>query len=95
MRRVPLILAAIALAATVALGSCFSRPTTKCSFVCANDGACPEEYQCGTDDRCHLVLDDGTLAMCDPDDIVPDASGSGSGIDAGTPLDAGDSLDAP
>jgi hypothetical protein len=94
MRRVPSILAALALLGSLALGSCFSRPSTKCSFLCGDGTVCPEDYECGTDDRCHLVLDIGELAVCDPDDIVPDAGGGG-GLDSGSPVDAGATLDAP
>jgi hypothetical protein len=89
MRRVLLLFAALA------LGSCFSKPSNRCAFLCGTGNACPEDYECGSDDRCHLVLDNGDLAECEEELDQADASIDviSPTPDAGTP-DAGAELDA-
>ena len=79
MRR-SLWIAAALVAAAAAFSSCFSMPTTPCAFVCGSGGVCPEDYQCGGDNRCHLVLDDGELAVCTDSIGTPDGM---TGLDAG------------
>jgi len=94
MRRASWFLLAAALAATV-LASCFSRPSSRCAFLCGTGGTCPEDYRCGSDDRCHLVQDNGDLAQCDDELFEPDAHPADASIDVISPaIDAGDSLDA-
>jgi hypothetical protein len=52
------------LACAAALAGCYDQPKPNCTFVCGEGGACPDDYQCGTDDLCHLVLPGGALAEC-------------------------------
>ena len=46
--------------------ACYRPPEPDCGFVCGPGGACPADYTCGRDKRCHR---DGTPAslVCDVD----------------------------
>ena len=35
--------------------SCYSPPEPDCGFFCGSGGACPSDYTCGGDQRCHLI----------------------------------------
>jgi hypothetical protein len=49
--------------ATLALGAgCFNPDKPTCSYVCSDTGPkCPEDYECRSDNYCHLV---GTVGEC-------------------------------
>ena len=90
---------ALGLLAILALGSCFSKPTARCAFLCGTGSVCPEGYECGGDGRCHLVLDSGDLAQCDDELDQPDARPVDASIDVISPTadampDADESQDA-
>lgn len=72
---------------TVTSAGCYDTPKPKCAFLCGTAGECPLDYMCGpADNRCHLVEDNGALAVCE--DPLP---GDAAVIDA--PIDAGNALD--
>jgi hypothetical protein len=75
MRRLlaPLALGSVAILAT----ACFNKPQPACAFLCGPANACPDNYTCAADNRCHLVTASG-LAQCQ--DSLP--------IDAAPPGDA-------
>jgi hypothetical protein len=82
------------LLAALQTGACYETPKPNCAFLCGEGGACPEGYQCSAeDDRCHLVLPGGGLAVCEmplpPDAARADAPVDGAidapGLDAGPP----------
>jgi hypothetical protein len=58
---------------TLLFASCYQTPRPACAFLCGEDGACPDGYECGGDNRCHRVESDGSLAEC-PDPLPIDAS---------------------
>ena len=74
----------------VLCAGCFDPRKPACAFLCGANGACPEGYMCGGDDRCHLVTAGGPAACEDPlppdgtvfdgalPDTVPDGSVDGS-----------------
>jgi hypothetical protein len=74
----------LALLALVSSVGCFEKPRAKCTFVCGPGGECPSDYQCGSDNRCHLVSETGALEMCDPevDASVADAATADAAADA-------------
>ncbi|HEY0193824.1 MAG TPA: hypothetical protein VGC42_22060 [Kofleriaceae bacterium] len=86
--------AAIALAVGLAGllgGSCYHVPEPGCGFVCGPDGACPGDYTCADDHRCHR---NGTPAslVCATLDAAPDAAVDAAIVDAAsspTPAAAG------
>lgn len=94
----------ILLALSLLAVGCYETPKPNCAFLCGQSSPmgpadqCPEDYACGDDGRCHLVLDNGQLAMCETplpfDAPRPDAPLDG-GIDAppGT-IDASGMIDA-
>lgn len=55
---------AIWLAAVVGVPGCYDQPRPNCTYACGPSNACPPMYMCGSDDVCHLVLDNGELAVC-------------------------------
>jgi hypothetical protein len=67
---------------------CYQTPKPACAFLCGAGGECPDGYECDTDNRCHRVESNGSLAEC-PDPLPIDANAP---IDSSTPLDA--ALDA-
>src|SRR4051812_17889642 len=83
------------LAGALETGACYDTPRPSCAFLCGEGSACPEDYQCSAEDnRCHLVLAGGALAVCErplgEDAARPDApvdGGIDGSIDAG-PADA-------
>ncbi len=46
----------------VVLASCYRPPQPACGFVCGANGACPEDYACAEDNRCHLA---GVGSLCE------------------------------
>jgi hypothetical protein len=75
------LLGACLLLATAA--GCYDTPRPNCAFLCGSGGACPDGYQCGSDDRCHLVLENNQLAMCEDTLPTADASNDAPVADAG------------
>ena len=48
------LLLALALALSLfAVPSCFKVDEPPCSYLCADDGKCPENYVCASDGYCH------------------------------------------
>jgi hypothetical protein len=86
---------AFVLVAPLAAVGCYDQPQPACTFRCAAaDQACPSGYQCGGDDRCHLVMSGGGLAQCEEADapVQIDATATAdAAIDAATDaaVDAG------
>jgi hypothetical protein len=73
------------LIALALLAGCFNAPKPNCAFLCGEGNACPDEYQCSTaDNRCHLLLDNGDLAVCE-DPLPVD----GSVVDGPVIIDGG------
>jgi hypothetical protein len=46
----------------VVIASCYRPPQPACGFVCGANGACPEDYACAEDNRCHLA---GVGSLCE------------------------------
>jgi NAD(P)-dependent dehydrogenase (short-subunit alcohol dehydrogenase family) len=62
------------------VAACYSVPTPDCGFLCGPNGACPDEYTCADDHRCHRVGAPADLVCSTPDaaidamvDAMPDA----------------------
>jgi hypothetical protein len=56
--------AGLCLGVIIALGigiACYDPPRPACGFICGNGGACPDDYHCATDNRCHLNGTPATL----------------------------------
>jgi hypothetical protein len=49
------------------LGACFSPREPACAFSCANNGPCPPDYVCGSDNLCHRA-DDAGVCLFEPVD---------------------------
>jgi len=89
-RSLRLALAALSTLATLALGGCFNAPKPNCAFLCGDQNACPDEYQCSSaDGRCHLLVN-GAPAMCE--DTLADGSIIDSSVPDGRMIDG--SVDA-
>src|SRR5713101_3037762 len=56
----------------VLMCACFEKPKPNCAFLCGAQGACPTDYRCGGDSRCHLLVN-GSPQACD-DTLPLDAS---------------------
>jgi hypothetical protein len=78
---------AFLLAVTVAAAGCYETPKPNCAFLCGAAAECPDDYMCGGDGRCHLVMSGGALATCE-EPIPVDASESDAPIDVAD-FDAG------
>ena len=48
------------------LTACYKSPEPDCGFVCGPSGACPDDYRCATDNRCHRNGTPGSL-VCGTD----------------------------
>ncbi len=46
----------------VAIAGCYRAPQPACGFVCGTNGACPDNYSCEADNRCHLA---GVGSLCE------------------------------
>ncbi|MBA3393821.1 MAG: Ig-like domain-containing protein [Deltaproteobacteria bacterium] len=57
----------------VALGGCYGPPKPDCGFRCGPAQACPADYTCGNDNRCHLNGSSPTLQCGTADASVADA----------------------
>jgi hypothetical protein len=71
-----LIVGGIAAVAARVLVGCYTLPEPACGFECGSDGACPTEYSCAADNRCHLNGSPTDLVCVIPDaaiDAAPDA----------------------
>jgi hypothetical protein len=66
-----------------ALMACYSPPQPVCGFVCGSGGACPPDYHCGNDHRCHLNGSPDSTMCAGPDAATPDA-----GVDSRCDIDA-------
>lgn len=66
---------------------CYDVPKPDCGFVCGPDSACPDEYTCADDHRCHRDGTPSTLVCAPPDAAVVD--GPPEPPDAAAPIDAG------
>ncbi len=67
------------LAALFGAVGCYEAPKPACQFLCGSGDACPTDYGCGDDGRCHRVESNGSLAVCT--DQLP-------GIDAAATIDS-------
>ena len=54
----------------VAVAACYSPPKPDCGFICGAGGACPTDYFCAHDGRCHL---NGTSETMCADAGIPDS----------------------
>jgi hypothetical protein len=52
----------------LALPSCYDIPKPECGFRCGPSGACPEDYTCAPDGRCHLNGSPASLVCGTPTD---------------------------
>ena len=57
---------AITVAFAAGLG-CYRAPKPACGFFCGPDGACPADYMCAHDGRCHLNTAPASLVCEGPD----------------------------
>lgn len=53
--------------AVVALAGCYSPPEPDCGFACGAGGACPADYTCTDDHRCHRNGAPASLTCASPD----------------------------
>ena len=86
-------LALAVVAGVSAAPSCYNPKLPQCGFICGPGGACPEDYACASDNRCHLNGSPSDLVCGPPLDAPiarPDAA-IDAPIDA--PIDA--DIDAP
>ena len=44
------------------IAGCYRPPQPACGFVCGTNGACPDDYACAADHRCHLA---GVGSLCE------------------------------
>src|SRR4051812_34869787 len=88
-------------AAAGTLSACYKAPEPDCGFVCGPMNACPEDYTCATDGRCHrngtpasLVcgVDAGVDARV-VDSRVADADLTAPTVMATSPLDNASNVD--
>lgn len=65
---------------------CYDPPKPDCGFVCGPGGACPDDYTCAADNRCHRNGTPASLMCATSPDARPDTTSGDAGIDA--PIDA-------
>ncbi len=92
MRTLSLVLLALSLAL---VAGCFDAPQPNCVFLCGASQDCPEDYQCGPDNRCHRVLANGQLAQCQDEIQLPDAPEPIADASIDGPVPDGPEVDAP
>ena len=51
------------------MAGCYSPPEPACGFFCGPSGACPADYTCFSDQRCHL--NSAPVTPCDGDGGIP------------------------
>ena len=51
------------------MAGCYSPPQPACGFLCGPAGACPADYTCLSDQRCHL--NSAPVTACDGDGGIP------------------------
>ena len=96
MRRiVVLCLGLVAVLTGIGLGgSCYTIPEPDCGFVCGSAGACPDNYTCAADNRCHK---DGSPAdeVCTSDGGIdaPDATITSPTVTSTTPANGATNVD--
>lgn len=61
------------LAVSLAAVGCYDVPKPDCGFRCGPSLACPSDYTCADDGRCHLNGSDPSLVCLTPDAMTPDA----------------------
>jgi hypothetical protein len=61
----------LALAFGAIVPACYTAPEPICGFVCGPGGACPDDYTCMGDSRCHL--NGAPMMSCGPVDAGVDA----------------------
>ncbi|HLL24795.1 MAG TPA: Ig-like domain-containing protein [Kofleriaceae bacterium] len=57
----------VVVAVALVLAGCYDVPKPDCGFRCGPDRECPEEYVCGSDNRCRREGTDVTLTCATPD----------------------------
>jgi hypothetical protein len=60
----------VALAGAI-IAACYTVPAPDCGFACGPNGACPDDYTCAADHRCHRVGAPASLVCSTPDAAAP------------------------
>jgi hypothetical protein len=71
---------ALVVALSRAVAGCYELPEPDCGFACGPNGACPDGYRCGGEQRCHRIGAPATLMCVPPADAGVDGQGDAAGV---------------